>query len=205
MSRRPRLVVIVLAVVGLSTGILGAYFFTGRSDQFTARATLAMLPTADIPIDDLSTYWEVLNRGQATRSAAVVLEDKRWLDAAAASAGVPGSGLTLSAAAIPETTLVSVTMRADSPKNAEGALNSVLTDAIGSAAAVAGPFRLEVIDSPDGSARSMSSASITTFGGAGMAGLLVGSGAGFLISRSMRGGRTHRPVVERGPGSPTHR
>lgn len=181
---RTWLTVTTLATLGLLSGVLVADVFTDRSERYTAQATLAMVPGPEVPFDDASNYWDVLNRGQATRSAALVLEDIRWLDGAAAAAGVPKSELALSSGAIPETTLITVTMKADSARAAESALNSVLSEADGLAAKASGPFRLETIASPDGSATSLSPKPIQTIGALGIAGLLLGAGAGLLISRS---------------------
>jgi hypothetical protein len=145
-----------------------------------------MLPGPDVPLDQASNFWEVLNRGQATRSAAIVLGNDRWLDAAASTAGVPKSELALAAGALPDTTLITVTMQANSAKAADLALESVLTSASDVAATVSGPFKLESITSPD-SAHSMSPDRVQTFGALGIAGLSIGAGAGLLVSRAARG------------------
>jgi PST family polysaccharide transporter len=193
---RTWLVMTVLATIGLSIGVLVAYVFNGHAERFTAQATLAMLPGPEVPVEQAPNFWEVLNQGQATRSAAIVLGDNRWLDAAASAAGVSKSDLTLSAGAIPSTTLITVRMQADSARGAELALDSVLTDASGFAASVSGPFRLETIASPDGSAHSMGPARVQMFGALGIAGLLVGAGAGLLVSRSAQGRSARRRVAE---------
>jgi hypothetical protein len=193
---RTWLTVTALATLGLLIGILLAYVFTDRSERYTAQATLAMIPGPEVPFDDASNYWDVLNRGQATRSAALVLEDIRWLDAAATAAGVPKRELALSSGAIPETTLINVTMKADSARAAERALDSVLTDADGLAAKASGPFRLETIASSDGSATSLSPKPIQTVGALGIAGLLLGAGAGLLISRSAHEWSARRACME---------
>lgn len=184
--------VVVLAAVGLLAGVLAAAVFTGRGERFTATATLAMLPGADVPLDQASNFWEVLNRGQATRSAAIVLGNDQWLDAAASTAGVHKSELTLAAGALPDTTLITVTMQANSAKAADTALESVLTSSSDLAATVSGPFKLESINSPDGSARSMSPDRVQIVGALGLAGLSIGAGAGLLISRAARGRSTRR-------------
>jgi hypothetical protein len=177
--------VTVFTAIGLAVGVLVAYIATGRAERFTAQATLAMLPAQDVPISQASNFWDVLNRGQATRSAAVVLEDESWLDVAASAAGVPKSDLSLSAGAIPDTTLITVTMKANSASSAEAALQAVLTNAVGPAATVSGPFRLQVVASA-GSAHSMSPNPVQMFGAFGIAGLLVGAGVGLLATRSSR-------------------
>lgn len=183
---RTRLVVTVFAVLGLLAGVLAATFVSGREERFTAEATLAMLPGPDVPLEQASSFWEVLNRGQATRSAAVVLGNDRWLDAAASAAGVPKSELALTAGSLPDTTLITVTMQANSVAAAESALKSMLVDSVDVAATVSGPFRLETIESPDNSARSTSPDRIQIVGALGIAGMLIGAGGGLLVSRTAR-------------------
>lgn len=189
---RTRLMVIVLAAVGLLAGVFAAAAFTGRGERFTAEATLAMLPGPEVPLDQASNFWEVLNRGQATRSAAIVLGNDRWLDAAASTAGVPKSELTLAAGALPDTTLITVTMQANSANVADVALESVLTSSSDVAATVSGPFKLESITSPDSGAQSMSPDRMQMFGALGIAGLSIGAGAGLLVSRAARGRSARR-------------
>lgn len=182
----PWLVVPVLAVIGLLIAVLPAYFLTGQAERFRAQTTVAMLPAPNVAGSDVSNYWEVLNRGQATRSAAIVLEDGRWLDDAAAAAGVPKSSLTVTAGAIPDTTLITVSVEADSAKAAEAGLQSVLGHALNQAAQVSGPFKLEVIASPEGSAQPQSPRPVELVAAFGVAGLLVGAGAGLLVSRALQ-------------------
>ncbi|OBA92792.1 hypothetical protein A5662_20875, partial [Mycobacteriaceae bacterium 1482268.1] len=172
----------MLGAVGLLIGLAVACVLTGHSQRFTAQATLAVLPPADLPVDRAASYWEIVNYGQAARSAAIVLGDKRGLRAAADAAGVPQSELGLSAGAVPDTTLIDVTMEANSPRAAESALSSVIHDAAGSSASVSAPFRLDTVSSPEGTARSMTPSRVQTFGTAGISGLLLGAGAGLLIS-----------------------
>ena len=137
--RSPWLVVPVCALIGLLIFVVPAFLLTGHAERFKAQSTVAMLPGPTVPNTEVSNYWEVLNRGQATRSAAIVLQDDRWLGNASSAAGVPKSELALTAGAIPDTTLITVTMEANSAKAAEAALQSVLSEALGQAAQVSGP------------------------------------------------------------------
>jgi hypothetical protein len=194
---RTRLSVAALATIGLLIGVVGGYVYTSSTKRFTAQATLAMLPSPDIALTNTPNFWEVLNAGQSTRTAAIVLGDNRWLDAAASAAGVSKSSLTLAAGAIPQTTLISVTMKADSARDAEVALDSVVTNALGPAAAASGPYMLQPITSPDGNARSTSPGRVSTIGALAIAGLLVGAGGGLLLSRSAQ----RRSVRQRGPAA----
>lgn len=178
------IVATLLAVLGLLAGVLAAAVLTGRDPaRYTAEATLAMLPSQQVPVTQAPGFWEVLSRGQATRSASIVLSDRKWLGNAATAAAVPESTLELEAGAISDTTLITIQMKADSATAAETALNKVLADALGPAAGASGPFRLEVVSAPDGSAESMAPERMQMFAALGLAGLLVGGGAGFLMNR----------------------
>ena len=188
---RTWLVVTALATVGLLIGLLGAQIVTARTAAFTAQATLAALPGPEITAAETPAFWEVLDAGQVTRSAAIVLADDRWLGGAALAAGVRKSTLTLTAGAIPQTTLITVTMKADSPGAANAALGSVLNDALGLAATVSGPFKLQIVTGPR--VQSLEPNHIQLFGALGIAGLLVGAGAGLFISRSARTRLTPSP------------
>ncbi|MDH6196791.1 hypothetical protein M2272_003444 [Mycobacterium frederiksbergense] len=174
----------LLAVIGLLAGVVAAVVLSGREPaRYTAEATLAMLPSQQVPVTQAPGFWEVLSRGQATRSASIVLNDRHWLGIAAGAAGVPESELEFEAGAISDTTLITMRMKATTAAAAEAALNKVLSDALVPAAGAAGPFRLEVVSSPDGSAQSSAPGRTQMFGALGLAGLLVGGGAGVLVSR----------------------
>lgn len=177
------------ALIGLVAGVATAASLIGRESQrYTAEATLAMLPSQQIPVTEAPGYWEVLSRGQATRSAAVVLADPKWLAAAATAMGLPESGLRLEAGAIADTTLISVKIQADSGPAAQQVLDSVVQQAVVPAARAAGPFRLEVVRSTvGGSATEPTRAQI--FVALAFAGVLVGGGLGMLASRTGSRGR----------------
>lgn len=183
LSGRRWLIAVVFAVIGMLIGLAIGFVLLGQSKRFAAQTTLAMLPASYIPTSEAAQFWEVLNNGQATRSAAIVLGQGTWLHTAAAAAGVPASELSLTAGPIRDTTLIEVTLEANSPQTAEAALSSVLSDALGPAIAVSGPFRLEVVKPPAGSAQSLGPSAVQTYGTAGIAGLALGLGAALLASR----------------------
>lgn len=202
------------ALLGLLVGLLAATFLMGRESQrYTAEASLAMLPSPQVPVTQAPGFWEVLSRGQATRSAAIVLADPKWLAAAAAAAGVPESELSLAAGAIVDTTLVSVTVQANSAPSAQRALDSVVAQAIVPAASASGPFRLEAVRSTvSDSGSEPTRAQILV--ALGCAGVLLGGGLGMLVSRTAlrRGqssnneaGETARSRAAEGPVGQTSR
>jgi hypothetical protein len=177
------LMVVILGLVGLATGLTAAYQYSGTQERVKAQATLSILPGPEVPESNVPDYWEVINQGQPTRSAAIVLADNQWLNSAAAEAGVPRSELELAAGAIPETSLITVTMKADSSEAAERALDSVLKQASRAAASASGPYSLEIVVFPAGSARSIVPTREQWIAGLGVGGLLVGVGFGLLIRR----------------------
>lgn len=185
---RTRRLVASLAIIGLLLGGL-AGFFTLRTERFVAQATLAMLPGPDVPPQEALGFWEVLNRGQATRTAALTLQDPRWLGVMSESTGVLASDFALSAGAIPDTTLIEVSVQAGSAWAAERGLGTVLADGVDYAERVSGPFALEPVSVEYNRANSMSPGLVQQVGVFALAGLLVGAGAGFLISRSGGAGR----------------
>lgn len=185
---RARRLVVTLAIIGLLIGGLTA-FFTLRQERFTAQATLAMLPGPEVPPQEALAFWEVLNRGQATRTAALTLEDGRWVTLMSEATNVPASDFTLSAGAIPDTTLIEVSVQANSAWAAERGLGTVLADGVAFAARVSGPFIIETGSVEYEQASSLSPGLVQQIGAFALAGLLLGAGAGFLMSRSGKAGR----------------
>lgn len=173
-----------LALAGGLLGVIGAHGFNGRPGQYSAGATLAMLPGPEVQVAETPAFWEVLNDGQATRTAAMVIGDDRWLVAAASAAGVPSSTITLTAGAVPQTTLISVTVKAGSAAAARAALDSVLVDAVGFAAKASGPFELQTVAAP--APKPLRPSDTQMLAALGGAGILIGAGSGVLISRSAR-------------------
>ncbi|PRC46697.1 hypothetical protein C6A85_88780 [Mycobacterium sp. ITM-2017-0098] len=186
MTKQRRLIAI-LAVVGALLGVaLGAVVSTGPS-RYTASADVALLPAPNLTSVEASDFWEVLTSGQVTRTAAIVYGDPRWLTAAAGAARVPRSDLNLTAAALPETTILTVTVSAGSAEAAEAALNHVLATATPEVTSLAAPFFVKVLWPPENSAWAKSAPGKMQMMLAGaLGGLLVGSGIGWWLARRRR-------------------
>ena len=179
-----RRLVALLTVTGLVLGVLGALLYTSRPNGFRAHAVLAMLPGPAVQPADRPVAWQVLTEGQATRTAAIVLGQPHWLDGAARAVvgGRPGD-LVLAAGAIPQTTLVDVTVDAGSAPAAETALRTVLDAATPDAARVSGPFVLELVQAPSGSAAPLAPPRLPVYLALALGGAAVGAGAGLLFAR----------------------
>ncbi|WP_236147335.1 hypothetical protein [Mycolicibacterium sp. CH28] len=174
---------LVGALIGAAVGALAA----PPPSKFTASANVALLPPADLTAQEASSFWEVLTRGQVTRTAAVLYADTRWLSSAAKSAKVSPNELSLTAGALPETTMLTVTVTAPSSTAAEAALNDVLTTATPEVSALASPYDVKVLFPLEGSAVPVpvpGKAQLAAAGGIG--GLLVAIGVSWVIARRRR-------------------
>ena len=106
---RPRPILAFAAVIGaLIGGAVG--MLVPLATHYQAAAQVAMVPGTNLTTADASAYWEVLTQGQVSHTAATVFSDPRWKASAVSAAGVDASQITLTAGAIPNTTMVSITV-----------------------------------------------------------------------------------------------
>ena len=184
---RHRITIAVFALVGAVIAAALGYLLTPQSQRYQASAHVALLPAPNLSADQSSAFWEVLTRGQVSRTAAVLYNDPRWLPSAANAAKAALGDLYMEAAALPDTTMVTITMSASSPEAAELALNDVLTTATPEVTSLSVPFTVKVLWPPKGSAVPLPSPGPTQFAAAGaLAGLLIGGGLGWFVARSRR-------------------
>lgn len=191
-----RWVVALCAAVGIIVGAIAAPFVTPHPTRYTASATVALLPAPNLSISEASGFWEVLNGGQINRTAAIVYSDKaRWLPAAASKAGVAESDLSLSAGAVPESSLISVTMQGPTAAATETALQTVLDEANPQVVQVSTPFAIKTIGSTKGSAQVIAGPSALQLVLLGaLIGGIIGVGVGVLVMRRAR--KMDRPGVD---------
>jgi hypothetical protein len=199
---KPRIMIAVLALIGAVLGAgIGAVAAPGSS-RYVAEANVAFLPAPELTMVEASDFWEVLTRGQVTRTAAIVYDDPRWLTSAANAAKIPRDDLTLNAAALPETTILTVTVSAGSAAAAEAALNNVLVTATPEVSALAEPYFVKVMWPPEGSASPEPTPGRMQVAAAGaLAGLLAGGGIGWFLSRRRRATETSGRHLDR-PADP---
>jgi hypothetical protein len=191
---KQRRFIAVLALVGAILGaVLGALAVSGPS-RYSAAANVAFLPAPELTTVEASNFWEVLTRGQVTRTAAIVYDDARWLTPAAEAAKVPRGELNLDAVALPETTMLTVTVTAGSPEAAEAALTSVLTTATPEVSSLASPYSVKVLWPQENSAWAEPGPGRLQLAAAGgLGGLLIGAGIGWLV-QARRTGRESVPA-----------
>ncbi|MGD9622059.1 MAG: hypothetical protein AB7G47_12810 [Mycolicibacterium sp.] len=185
MTKR-RLIVVVFALVGAVVGALVGILVTPHSTRFEVSANVVLVPPPQLSSGEASSFWEVLTGGQVSRTAAIIFQDARWLPAAAAAAGVAPHELSLTAYALPETTMLTVTVQASSRPAADSALNSVLTAATPEVSSVLSPYFVKVLWPQKGHLVTGPGKKQFAVAGA-LGGLLVCGGVGWLFVRRRSG------------------
>ncbi len=184
MSRPERLwlnpVVVICAAIGIVAGAIAGAVFP-MSTTYRATAKVAMVPGPDLTTADASAYWEILTQGQVSRTAAAVFSDPRWIAGSASAAGVATSSLTLTAGAVPDTTMVSITADAPTAHAANAAVAALLEKATPEVSAVSAPFRVRLVSAPDGATAMTSSRTQAILAGT-LGGLVIGSALGIGVS-----------------------
>lgn len=169
------------ALIGGAVGML-----VPLTTHYQAVAQIAMVPGPDLTTADASAYWEVLTQGQISRTAASVFNDPRWVPSAASAAGVDASQITLTAGAVPSTTIVSVTVDGSTAESVQAALFDLLDKALPEVTAVSVPFTARVVSQPISvtatSVPRMQAGLAGVFGGL-VIGAAVGIGISWLRSR----------------------
>ncbi|QZH66842.1 hypothetical protein [Mycolicibacterium farcinogenes] len=185
-------VVVACAVIGLVLGAVAGFLFP-VSTTYRATAQVALVPGPNLTTADASAYWEVLTQGQVSRTAAAVFSDPRWASSAASAAEVDESSLILTAGAVPDTTMVSITADAPSAHAAHAAVADLLAKATPEVSAVSAPFQVRVVSPPSGAYAMTTSRSQLLLAGA-LGGLIFGAviGLGVVWWRSRRSTASHR-------------
>jgi len=182
-------IVAIFAFVGLVAGA-GVGLLIPLSTTYQAKAQVALVPGTDLTTAEASAYWEVLDQNQVPRTAATVFNDERWLPSAVAAAGVDAGALTLTAGAIPDTTLVSITADGPSARSVQAAVSDLLDKATPEVSAVSAPFQVRVVSQPDHATATTTPRLQPVLAGA-LAGLLLGAviglGFGWLRTRGQGG------------------
>ncbi|MFI5509278.1 hypothetical protein ACIA48_17565 [Mycobacterium sp. NPDC051804] len=186
MTRRRIIIIAALALIGAVLGAGCGALAAPTADRYTTSANVVLVPPPEFTTAESSSFWDVLTRGQVSRTAAIVYDDARWLPTAAKAAGVPQGELTVTAAALPDTTVVTVTVTAGSPAAAEAALNDVLTTAAPEVASVTAPFLAKVLPIQGGAEPVPVPGRLQVAAAGALAGLVVGGGIGWFVARRDR-------------------
>jgi hypothetical protein len=189
LTRRALVAVVLsgLLAAGLSLAVT-AIVVGGSMQKYRATAQLALVPGPQVPAEEVPSYWEALNGGQAARVAAAVFAQPQWLAPAGAAAGVPASGITTTAGVVESTSLLSVTAETTSERAAEVALDALIASATPTAEEVSGPFAIIVVQSAGGTAELAGIEATQLLTVVFIGGLLLGSGIALVVARA----RGHR-------------
>lgn len=196
MTSRTRRAWIVAAttVLGALTGAGAGTALADAPARYASTATVAVVPAAGLPDDLAADFWQVLSEEQVVRTAATIYGSEQWAVEAARALDVPTTEVVLSANALVDTTLVEVTVETGSAASSDAALATVLRSASTSASTILAPFVIsEAAVRPAETARGASPAQLV--GVAAIAGALVGTGIGLVISAIGRRGRGDGPAA----------
>ncbi len=171
---------VIAALLGMSSVLIAQSVTPNR---YRAETQVALVPSRQAPVQEISSLWEALSRGQAGVIGAEVLGQRRWLAPASAASGVPVGALTLAAGPVANTTLINVSVEAPSAWAAEAAVDAVVREGRPVVEQVSGPFALEVVQDAAGSATEVGATGGQAVAFAGAAGLLIGGGSTLLVTR----------------------
>jgi hypothetical protein len=184
---RALLVVAVAGILAAAIATVAAlWVLSYRESRYRAEMQVALLPGSQVPAAEVADYWEALSRGQAARIGAEVLAQRRWMAPAAQAAGVPVGSISTNAGPVEGTSLIDLAAEAASPAAAETAVDTVFREARPLAEQVSGPFALEIVQDPWGSAVPVGTSRTQLLAVAAAAGLLIGVGGALLVIRRQR-------------------
>jgi capsular polysaccharide biosynthesis protein len=170
-------------VVALVVILAGMVFGAHRPSEWTATSQWLTGPAA-FPrgSEDTSSYYETLSRGQITQTAAAVMGNQQFVDAAKRSLGLEaGSPATVRVTVVPETALVKVTVIATNPNTAERLGNEVPNQAAPAVDRLLQPFALRRVVGASGTAVRTSIGGIQFYAVLGAVALMLGVGAQQLV------------------------
>jgi capsular polysaccharide biosynthesis protein len=201
--RSDKRTVLIVPIVGLlvaTVAAAGTFLAQNISgpERYRAEAQVVLVPGRQAPVEEISSLWEALSRGQAAVIGAEVMGQRRWLEPAAAAADVAEEELTLSAGAVTDTTLINVSVEASSARAAEIATEAAVREARPLVEQVTGPFALEIVQGAEGSAEVVGADRFQALVVAGVAGLVLGSGVALAVVR-----RRERGSIVGGPADGT--
>lgn len=176
---KPRTVIAMLALAGaLLGGILGV-LLAPKPTHFSATATVVMSPDSTRTGGEVTAFWSVLNRGQATRQAASLFQDPRWIPDMAEAVNIPEADVKIESYTLPETMIVKVTVITTSLESADAALNELLITALPAVERLVPPFAVRVVWPLPHSAIPLP---VPSKSQTGASGALWGGLAGFMVA-----------------------
>lgn len=202
-ERLTRRSIIAIMAAGLLTGVvalLATMFVVGNvQPTYRAEGLVAMVPSKQVPAGEQTSLLEALSGGQASRVAAEVFKQSKFVDAAAQAAGVSASSLQVTAAPVDATQLIAVTVTGPSAAAAEAAAKAIILAGTPAVQTVSGgQYDLPIIQDPAGTAVSASVSASQLLIVAFIGGLLVGAGAALIIVRARSRGDDEPEYLDSG-------
>jgi hypothetical protein len=138
--RRSRMGIVAMVVLPLLVFVVvagaGAAYLISRPSVWQSGVSLAILPTPGTDAADQASYYDTLSRGQIVSTAAKVA------DGAVGRSGIP----SVSVLVVPETSVISLTIKASDPGITTSVAASSLTRAVAAINALKLPYEATVVE-----------------------------------------------------------
>jgi hypothetical protein len=155
-AARPRMWLSIVAglLTAVAVLVLGALFASSRPAQWTAESQYLMGPPTNADRARIAAYYETLSRGQVVSTAAEITGELRFQVAAATDLGLPTrDDVSVRAAVVPGTALVSVTATGRNRDQVEKMPDAVIEQASPTINTLLSPYRVNPLGSAAGTAR----------------------------------------------------
>ena len=134
--------------------VLGSMFASSRPMHWTAEARFLVGPPTKVDRTRAPAYYETLSRGQVVSTAAEIMGERRFRDAAVADLGLPTqSDVSVRVTVVPGTALVSVTATGRDRDQVEEMPNAVIRQASPTIDGLLAPYVVHPLGSAAGTGR----------------------------------------------------
>lgn len=176
------LVVALLVVVG------AVAFAASRPTGYEAEAQLVVLPREGLDPAALTAYYETLSRGQIVGTFAEVLQLDRFVASAAEDLDLTPAeldGVDVDAAVIPESSMISLTVRAADARSAESLTEGIVAGSADFVTELSDGYVLELVSPAAGTAAAAGLSGLPYAGVMGVTALVLGAGAQQVVQQML--------------------
>lgn len=200
-TRRSLLVSLVVGVlIAALVAIAGGYYLVRRSVQYSAEASIVILPDKSLESSVAIGAFDTLSQGQVTATFAEILRrqdlQKKVVHQLALSTA-EGNGVSINVAVVANTSLISVDTTASTPTTAERVADAVVNSSTQYESALAIPYRSAIVASAAGTAKRAGTSTNTLIAAFAVVAIV----AGFAAQQGMYQMLALRHRLSRRPGT----
>lgn len=191
-GRRRRGVLVPSLVAGVIVALLVAVgavaFASSRPTGYEAEAQLVVLPREGLEPAALTAYYETLSRGQIVGTFAEVLQLDRFVASAADDMDLTPAeldGVDVDAAVIPESSMISLTVRAADARSAESLTDGIVAGSADFVTQLSDGYVLELVSPADGTAAAAGLSGLAYAAVMVVTALVLGAGAQQVVQQML--------------------